>query len=853
MMDQLNFERLYQILEEWPLMPIPKSAVDGVFERVRQIIGPSQVSGKLNSIADLSVLLRQILRRQSLQNDQDAKLLVPRSPDWPDREDWAKYGVQTIVAKDKYLIIANSWFPSWVKKEDSPLFEGSYSEREVRLNWRRQIDDFLKESSGFDHYYSPGQREAVRSALLTPDGETLIISLPTGSGKSLVSQAPILARGLEGPLTICVVPTTSLALDQERQTNKMLQKLRPGHKWSNFSFHSGISEEKRRDIKLAIKNGSQGILYCSPEAVTNALLPALFSAAETGLLGYFIIDEAHLISQWGDGFRPAFQLLSGVRRALLDKCSDKKFKTILMSATLTPETLHVIETLFGPPDKIQMASSIYLRPEPQYWIHKENDAQIKLSKIIEALRHAPRPCIVYVTKRIDAENLVHEVRKLGFKRIEKFHGETQAADRRKLIDEWAADKIDIMVATSAFGVGIDKTDVRSVIHSTVPETLDRFYQEVGRGGRDGKISSSLIIYSDDDLALANKLATSNILTEELAFDRWIAMFDNGHSMDNLGISHKINIKSVPVHLRQQSDHNVSWNMRLLNMMVRAEMLTIEIEAPKVTFNDDTGSKNNLDEEYWDDYFTQLKVKILDPAHRNKKMFALRLKEERDRSIKASDFSQGLLKSLLSGTIEISIALQKLYTSNKPGRTTIISRACGGCSFHRKEQQLPIKYSDAVACGIKNVHAYETTIFKACFPNLNLNYPIYIELPFDMVESQKIDVLSTLISDFGIKEVAVPETFRQQRQFKSLHRQSNDGLLLVQTIEDEKQHGYTIYNTPRVTLINTELHEDLLMIERPLHIILLPCDMLDPLNSNRRIRETGTNFLSFEQFCASSQS
>ncbi|CAN0522970.1 unnamed protein product, partial [Scytosiphon promiscuus] len=184
---------------------------------------------------------------------------------------------------------------------------------------------------------SPGQREAVRSAFLLPPGKTLIIALPTGSGKSFVAQAPVLVRGLEGPVTICVVPTTALALDQARQTANILKTRFPRRDVPILAWHAGLSADERLAVKTAIRQGTQGILYCSPEGVTGALLPALYDAAEAGLLAYLVIDEAHLISQWGDGFRPAFQMLAGIRRGLLARCGDRPFKTLLMSATLTPE------------------------------------------------------------------------------------------------------------------------------------------------------------------------------------------------------------------------------------------------------------------------------------------------------------------------------------------------------------------------------------------------------------------------------------------------------------------------------------------------------------------------------------
>ena len=139
-----------------------------------------------------------------------------------------------------------------------------------------------------------------------------------------------------------------------------------------------------------------------PRRPTGALLPALFDAARAGGLRYLVIDETHLLSQWGDGFRPAFQMLAGVRRGLLAACAGEKFRTLLMSATLTPETVETIDALFAPKRSVQLIAALHLRPEPRYWIHREDDEVAKRRKVLEALRHAPRPFILYVTKRDDA-------------------------------------------------------------------------------------------------------------------------------------------------------------------------------------------------------------------------------------------------------------------------------------------------------------------------------------------------------------------------------------------------------------------------------------------------------------------
>jgi ATP-dependent DNA helicase RecQ len=373
-------------------------------------------------------------------------------------------------------------------------FDDAFRQATVRKDWTTPIDPFLAEPSGFTSYVSPGQREAVRSAFLMRPGDTLIVCLPTGSGKSFVAQAPVLVKGLEGGLTLCIVPTTALALDQARQmSERLVGRARCSTGEFHLAWHAGLSAEGKNLIKAAIRQGRQGVLFCSPE-VTGALLPALYDAARAGLLDYLIVDEAHLLSQWGDGFRPAFQMIAGIRRGLLRECRNERFRTILMSATLTPEAIGTIDALFGPPESVQLVAAVHLRPEPQYWFHREDRSAVKEAKIVEAVRHAPRPLILYVTKRQDAGSWSRRLKAEGFKGVATFHGKTPDSERLKTIEDWSENRIDIIVATSAFGVGIDKSDVRAVIHAAVPETVDRFYQEVTAPRRDRCLSMVRLIW-----------------------------------------------------------------------------------------------------------------------------------------------------------------------------------------------------------------------------------------------------------------------------------------------------------------------------------------------------------------------
>lgn len=850
----LDFDTLHDLLDRWPDAVLPDTSVDSVFERILQILKGFSARGTLNEMGDLMPLIRHVLRRRALQNEARARLRVPASNGWPSRDRWAAFGIHAQgVAGGRYLLESIPWVPDWLPTTDTPVFEDTFAERDVRLDWRRPIDPFLADGSGFDFYVSPGQREAVRSAFLLPPGQTLIVSLPTGSGKSFVAQAPVLVRGLEGPLTICVVPTTALVLDQARQMAAMLKKRYARRDVPLLGWHAGLTVEERLSIKNAVRQGRQGILFCSPEALTGALLPALYDAARSGFLAYLVVDEAHLVSQWGDGFRPAFQMLAGVRRGLLDACEGAGFRTILMSATLTPDTVETIDALFGPARNVQMVASIHLRPEPQYWIQREPDEGAKRVKILEALRHAPRPFILYVTKREDARAWLRHLRREGFVRTETFHGETSDSDRRRIINDWSDNKIDGIVATSAFGVGIDKRDVRTVIHAAVPETLDRFYQEVGRGGRDGRHSASLLLYSDADREVAERLAAPSLISDELAFERWSAMFENAVSLDALGSLLELDLDVVPPRLHQQTDYNAAWNMRTLIMMARAGILDLKSRPPEMIARneDETDAAYDLrNEAHWAKYFRQAIVSVSELAHRNLSVFNARIRSERSRSFEAALLSRGLLDNLLGGTTEVSVLLDHLYRSHQPGRTLIVSRACGGCPVHRQMGTVELEYAEPLASGIEDVVPCDTSLFSVRFPHLNLAGQVIIPLPEPLDPLVILDVLSDCVATFGIREIAVPDTFRTSGSgLRFLHGRTPDGILLVQSLEEEAKRP-SAYKLARATLLaNGPVPESIFLVDKPLHIVLLPESVPDPLHVGRRLVDTGTNVLSFDQFRA----
>ena len=280
----------------------------------------------------------------------------------------------------------------------------------------------------------------------------------------------------------------ALAKDQEDRFLSLarLRNADSSQSWCPLAYHSGLDEEAKRRVRSAIRDGSLPIVFASPEAIMGPLRGPLFDAARQGRLKLFAVDEAHVIAQWGQGFRPEFQSIAGLRDALLDACPPtEQFRTLLLTATLTPDCFATLQFLFGR-GNCQLISELSLRAEPGFLVSLAAHEPERISRIIEGIRYLPRPLILYTTLRRPAEEWHDRLLGAGFRRLRMVRGgDLSDEEGEAILRDWRRGAIDIIVATSAFGLGMDQAEVRSVIHACLPETIDRYYQEVGRGGRDG--------------------------------------------------------------------------------------------------------------------------------------------------------------------------------------------------------------------------------------------------------------------------------------------------------------------------------------------------------------------------------
>ncbi len=852
-----SYDDLQAVLVAWPNAALPARVDNSLIDRICQVLASAKARPESRTWqSDLQPLLRHYLLRSSAVAGMALRLKVPVSKDWPDQRSWAEHGVEAINSGDStFLISAYPWHSEWLGAGDEGVFSDAFTEKLVRRKSQCEADPFIKDATGFVDYSSPGQREAVRGAFLMPEGDTLLVNLPTGSGKSLVGYAPTLVHREEGHLTIFVVPTVSLAIDQERAMQRLFRQNDPTRPQWPLAWYGGLSKEERAGVRRRLRSGTQRILFTSPEALTTSLLGAVSDAAASGMLKYFVIDEAHLVTQWGDEFRPAFQALAGLRRSLT-RTAPLGFRTLLMSATFTEETVDILSNLFGPPERVQMISAVHLRPEPQYWFYKAGSKLEKEERVLEALRNAPRPFILYVTKREEVSRWGQLLRTTGLHRIATFDGGTPDTDRQRIIKDWDANRLDGIVATSAFGVGLDKNDVRTVIHATIPETLDRYYQEVGRGGRDGKPSVSLLIFDDTDWLLPKRLAKPKIISVELGFGRWKAMFQSRRATSDESLW-DINIDAVRKGLPGGSEHNVNWNMRTLILMARAGLIALEVEANRAEQENEPGE----DASSLLAALANVRVRILNDGHLVPDIWERAVSASRLRTLTAATRNLDLMRGLLPSTHataqeigrEVGETLAQLYRIDAGPWSVQVSQVCGGCQRDRFQLGRHEGYAAPVVVPIHRVAHVQNNVWLGKFPWIDpaFAYVFYDEghAP-DLLRKAVMQFAEWLVHSCGVLEIcASPRSaLASNAQWLKLYQHTCNRVLLHRATQESDLEPYS--PLARMTLLDPDASceqlSEVQMLQRPFHVVLLPLAMPDPGNPSRRLVDVTRNKMRLEK-------
>ncbi len=422
----------------------------------------------------------------------------------------------------------------------------------------------------FRTFKSVEQQLAVMGAMKVPPGYTAMIAMATGGGKSLITQT--VSYQYKESLTIIIVPTISLMIDQHRNA---ADKIAVSNANEIMYYHSGCDVGK---LISALDKKIVRMLFISPEALikNSQIRDSVFKANTEGYLKNLVIDEAHIIIEWGASFRVDFQCLDSFRKLLIK--DNLLLRTFLLSATFSKKTVDNLKMFYSDKDKWIEIRLDTLRKEPLFDIvHCKSYAE-KHSRIKEMACKLPRPMIIYVNSPDDAETLRKELAEIGFDNTRVFTGRTGTADREKIINEWVNDCFDVMIATCAFGVGVDKKDVRTVLHSYVPSGADQYYQECGRGGRDGLPCLSVMMYTDNDVVAAMSM-TQKVLTVEKLCGRWFSMLNSYKADIQLGsividTSVKPNYNDMDTFFVDVNNADVTWNVYVVLLLRRAGLIEI---------------------------------------------------------------------------------------------------------------------------------------------------------------------------------------------------------------------------------------------------------------------------------------
>ena len=345
----------------------------------------------------------------------------------------------------------------------------------------KALADILKKHWNYDAF-RPQQLAVIESIIA---GKDTLALLPTGAGKSICFQVPtIYQRG------ICVVISPLIALMQDQVKDLVSKQLKAVYLGSQLSPY----EESIVFKDIAAKKYQ--FIYCSPEKLAQKHFQTLLSTLPIQL---FAIDEAHCISQWGYDFRPSYRKLDFLKKTF------PKIPILAMTASAIPLVQKDMLKQLGL-EEATVITDQFLRPNLSYEVRKET---VKLFVLKNMLKTITGSVIIYCNTRNNVAQLTSMLTSYGFS-VAGYHAGMELGERKKVQEQWMHDQIQVMVSTSAFGMGINKTNVRAVIHFDIPGSIEQYYQEAGRAGRDGLPAKAILLYQQNDLDYWNQLQEKKI-------------------------------------------------------------------------------------------------------------------------------------------------------------------------------------------------------------------------------------------------------------------------------------------------------------------------------------------------------
>ncbi|MFV8466694.1 RecQ family ATP-dependent DNA helicase [Flavobacterium sp. LB1P62] len=315
------------------------------------------------------------------------------------------------------------------------------------------------------------QNEIINSVL---SGEDTFAIMPTGGGKSICFQVPALMQ--EG---ICLVISPLVALMKDQVANLQKRNIKA------IALTGGIKSDEMIDLLDNCQFGNYKFLYLSPERLQSDWILERIKNLPISMI---TIDEAHCVSQWGHDFRPAYLKISGLKKHF------PKIPFLALTASATPKVKESIITDLGLHNP-KIFEKSFARENIAYMVFEVED---KLFRIEQILKKNPQPSIIYVRNRKSCLDISSQLQSLGFKAT-YYHGGLSSKEKDKNMQSWMNETVQVIVATNAFGMGIDKANVKTVIHIQLPENLENYYQEAGRAGRNGEKAYAVLLTSSSDI------------------------------------------------------------------------------------------------------------------------------------------------------------------------------------------------------------------------------------------------------------------------------------------------------------------------------------------------------------------
>jgi len=400
----------------------------------------------------------------------------------------------------------------------------------------KDTTSILKQFWGYDDFRE--SQEQIISTVLS--GQDVLALMPTGGGKSICYQVPALAK--DG-ICIVVSPLVALIQDQVSQLKKRGIKA--------IALTGGIPPNDLNDLLDNCVYGNYKFLYLSPERLQQSIVQERIQQMNINLIA---IDEAHCISQWGNDFRPAY-LECSILKELVPGTP-----MIALTATATPRVVaDIVENLEL--ENVEIFKDSFSRSNINFKVKRSEDKLYQLKKYMEKINGSS---IVYVRSRKMSISLANFLIKNGIS-ASFFHGGIPKSDKEEKLNLWLSGKVRVMVATNAFGMGVDKPDVRLVIHYQIPDSLESYFQEAGRAGRDGEPSTAIIITSNEDEDKAKQQFLSTL--PDVAFVKQVYSKLNNYFQISYGelVSDSLSFKFNEFCKRYEFNPNMTFNaIRILD-------------------------------------------------------------------------------------------------------------------------------------------------------------------------------------------------------------------------------------------------------------------------------------------------